>query len=236
MFSQPRFGKVYKVPVLQISYAHVQEECRSRVLKAERRITKRKQGKKVKKQTDGEEEEEEACDDDSEINLSDWDSASSKSEKRRSTNKGTSKGAGRKKTRAPKASNEQKAEARKANAPEVAKVRKTLKVLEPVVKECKGVLKSAQVTEDIKQELAAAVRMIKDSNKYKKDATNASNGGKVMQPFVHNPDHAKDLAKAIRSKAEGIRQLESVIRNMGDEGLNKLAAHAKRIQEAPNMD
>lgn len=223
--------------MLQISYAHVQEECRSRVLKAERRITKRKNDKKAKKNTDGEGEEEEACDDDSEVNLSDWESAcSSKSAKRRRNDKGTSRGAPKKKTRAPKVSNELKAEARKGNAPELAKVRKTLKLLEPVVKECKGVLKSPHVTEDIKQELEAAAKMVKEANKFKKDATAASSAGKVMQPFVHNPDVAKDLAKAIRSKAEGIRQLESVIRNMGDEGLSKLAAHAKKIQEAPNMD
>ena len=155
----------------------MQEECRTRALKAEGRITKRKQGKKAKIIPDGEEEE--ACDDDCEMVLSDWESvASSKSAKKRS--KGCSKGGnGKKKTRAPKASNEEKAEARKANGPEVAKVHKVLKALEPVVKECKGVLKSPQVTEDIKQELQAAAKMIKESNK--KDATAASAAGKVME-------------------------------------------------------
>ena len=200
------------------------------MLKAERRITKRKQGK-AKIIPDGGEEEEEACDDDCEMVLSDWESvASSKSAKKRS--KGCSKaGNGKKKTRAPKASNEEKAEARKANGPEVAKARKVLKALEPVVKECKGVVRSPQV-----QELQAAAKMIKESNKFKKDATAASAAGKAMEAFHHIPEHAKDLAKAIKSKAEGIRQLENVIKNMGDEGLSKLAAHAKKIQEAPNLD
>lgn len=207
------------------------------MLKAERRITKRKQGKKNKKKSDGEGEEEEACEDDSEVDLSDWEScASSKSTKRRSNNKGTSKGKPKKKTPAAKVTPEQKAEARKANAPEVAKVRKTLKVLEPVLKDCKSVLRSPHVTDDIKEEMAAAGRMVKDSNKFKKDATAASSAGKAMQPFQHNPDIAKDLAKAIRSKAEGIRQLESVIKNMGEEGLNKLAAHASKIQNAEDKD
>lgn len=37
-----RFGTVYKVPTLSISYEQVSEEVRTRILKAERKVTKKR--------------------------------------------------------------------------------------------------------------------------------------------------------------------------------------------------
>ena len=39
-FSVVRFGEVWRVPVIEVSYLHVEEEVRQRILQSERKITK----------------------------------------------------------------------------------------------------------------------------------------------------------------------------------------------------
>ena len=171
---------------------------------------------------------------------SDWESvASSRSERRRGGARAASpvrkSARGKAKAKAAKVSNETKAEARKANAPIVAQARKALRLLEPVVKEFKKVTRSASCTEDIKGELEAAARIVKEANKVKKDAPAYGSAGKTLADFEHDADTCKELAKAIKDKAQGILQLDDVINKMGDEGLNKLAERAHRRVNAQEV-
>ena len=164
---------------------------------------------------------------------SDWETvSSSKSQHRRGGGGGAASPKGKKsargKAKAAKVSNEAKAEARKVNAPIVAKARKALRLLEPVLKDFKKVTRSANCTDDIKGELDAASKIVKEANKVKKDAPAYGSAGKTLAEFEHEADTCKELAKAIKVKAEGILQLDDVINKMGDEGLNKLAQRAQR--------
>ena len=173
---------------------------------------------------------------------SDWETvASSKSEHRRGGGGGAArspkgKKSARGKAKAAKVSNEAKAEARKTNAPIVAKARKALRLLEPVLKDCKKVTRSPNCTDDVKGELDAAGKIVKEANKVKKDAPGYGSAGKTLPAFEHEADTCKELAKAIRDKAEGILQLDAVINKMGDEGLNKLAQRAQRRVNAEEVN
>lgn len=255
---------MWRVPIMEVSYLHVSEEVRQRILQSERKITKGSlalfffklshlfhKGTKIywcslylqtypgpkassSKKADGDQEKEENEEASVEIlDLEDWQSvASSDSDKK----KKKSRGGGTTKRKACKVSAEAKANARKENSSTVSLAKKLQKIFEPVCKDVRKALKSAACTDEFKSEAKAAQQVLKEANAVVKKHSQATSEGKTLAAMSVALSDGKELAKAVKNKAEAILQFDKVVENMGDEGLAKVAERAKARAEATDVE
>ncbi len=169
------------------------------------------------------------------LDLDDWESvASSDSHRKKSGGKGGN--AKDSKRKASKVSKEDKANAKKENSATVSLAKKLQKIFEPVCKDVRKALRSTACTDEFKEEAKAAQHVLKECNAVLKKHAQATSDGKILGALsVAWPD-GKELAKAIKSKADAILQFEKVVQNMGDEGLAKVAERAKARAEATDVE
>lgn len=170
---------------------------------------------------------------------SDWDSVCSSSDKRPARSRGGGEGKARSaksKAAKPKASAEEKKDARAANNPHIGHARKAVRLLEPIIKECKSITKSPHCGQDLKDELKAAQEIVKDANKFKNMAQEASQNGVAVDPFCYEMDTVKELQQNIKKKTDEIRNMESVLKGMDDAALQKLKKAAENRLNASDVE
>ena len=131
---------------------------------------------------------------------------------------------------------DEKKEACSANNPHIGNARKALRIMEPLIKECKSITKSAHCPQDLKDELQAAQQIVKDANKFKSAAQLANQQGKVLDPFPHDNETCKELAKNIKSKTESTRSMDEILSKMDDTGLAKLKQAAEERLAATDVE
>lgn len=168
------------------------------------------------------------------LDLEDWESvASSNSHQKKSSGRGGK--AGNSKRKASKVSPEAKANAKKENSSTVTLAKKLQKIFEPVCKEVRKALKSPACTEEFKEPAKAAQHVLKEVNAVLKKHAQVTSEGKILPPLSVGLPDGKELAKAVKTKAEAINQFHKVVENMGDEGLAKVAERAKARAEAEDV-
>lgn len=166
------------------------------------------------------------------LDLEEWQSVgSSDSEKKKK-----SRGGGTTKRKACKVSAEAKANARKENSSTVSLAKKLQKIFEPVCKDVRKALKSVACTDEFKSEAKAAQQVLKEANAVVKKHSQATSEGKTLAAMSVALSDGKELAKAVKNKAEAILQFDKVVENMGDEGLAKVAERAKARAEATDVE
>ena len=171
------------------------------------------------------------------LDLEDWQSVGS-SESDRKKSRGTcGKGAGsNQKRKASKVSAEAKATAKKENSSTVTSAKKLQKVFDPVCKEARKALRAAACTEEFKEEAKAALSVLKEVNAVVKKHAQATADGKILASLTMTLADGKELAKAVKDKAEAILQFDKCVNQMGDEGLAKVAERAKARAEAKDVE
>ena len=171
---------------------------------------------------------------------SDWESVCSSNDKRPAGSRGGGDGKARsaksKKAAKPKATAEEKKDARAANNPQIGHARKALRLLEPVIKECKSITKSPHCGDDLKEELKAAQQIVKDANKFKVSAQEASQNGVTVNAFPYETNTMKELLKNIKNKTDSIRNMESVLKGMDDAQLAKFKQAAETRLNASDVE
>lgn len=227
------FGYVYRVPILEVSYSKIEEEVRTRLLEAERKMGKRKAAKKTAKGDETEEKE-----DPEQIDFKDWQSIDSSSEDECRKQKGKPRGGAKAKatTKESKVSKEEQAEAKKANNEILGAARKGLRLLEPVLKEAKKACKSANCTDDLKQETDAVSNVVKECKFITQKHQQASKDGVPLKALSLEMDQIKELAKMVKGKAEATNKFASCLSALGDDGLQQLAEAAKRRSTASDVE
>ena len=227
------FGFVYRVPILEVSYSKIEEEVRSRLLEAERKVGKRKMSKKAV--PEGETEE---IEDPEQIDFKDWQSIDSSSEDGSRKQKGKPRGGAKAKatSKKSKVSKEEQAAAKKANNEILGAARKGLRLLEPVLKEAKKACKSANCTDDLKQETDAVSNVVKECKFITQKHQQASKDGLALKDLSLKMDQIKELAKMVKGKAEATNNFASCLSALGDDGLQQLAEAAKRRSNASDVE
>ena len=172
------------------------------------------------------------------VDLEDWQSVGSSDEDRRKKSGGKcGKGAGsNQKRKASKVSAEAKATAKKENSSTVTLAKKLQKVFDPVCKEARKALRAAACTEEFKDEAKAALSVLKECNAVVKKHAQATAEGKILASLTMTLADGKELAKAVKDKAEAILQFDKCVNQMGDEGLAKVAERAKARAEAKDVE
>eukprot|EP00438_Fugacium_kawagutii_P012824 Skav200477 [mRNA] locus=scaffold5182:225944:227719:+ [translate_table: standard] len=236
------FGYVYRVPVLEIGYEHVEEEVRSRILEATKKMAK---GKRKSEAIEGEDEEEDLFgSEENQERLKDWESIDSSDEgkaKKGSTGSraASSKAAGKAKAKAKaraKCSQEEKDAARKANGSIVAAARRGVRLLETANKEAKKATKFIHCPDDLKEEASALAAILKECKQVVNNHAKSTAEGKILDELSMDCDAMKELAKSVKSKADSTCAMAKTLHSMDDAALEKLAEAAKRSREAKNVD
>ena len=222
------FGYVYRVPILEVKHSKIEEEVRTRLLEAERRIGKRKATKKAAKEDESDEE----------IDVKEWQSIDSSSDDEGRKHKGKSRGGAKAKaaSKKSKVSKEEQAQAKKANNEILGAARKGLRLLEPVLKEAKKACKSANCTQDLKDESDAIASVVKECNNITQKHQQASKDGVTLKASSLEMPQIKELAKAVKAKAEATNNFASCLSALGDDGLIQLAEAAKRRSQASDVE
>ena len=222
------FGYVYRVPILEVKHSKIEEEVRTRLLEAERRIGKRKATKKAAKEDESDEE----------IDVKEWQSIDSSSDDEGRKHKGKSRGGAKAKaaSKKSKVSKEEQAQAKKANNEILGAARKGLRLLEPVLKEAKKACKSANCTQDLKDESDAIASVVKECNNITQKHQQASKDGVTLKALSLEMPQIKELAKAVKAKAEATNNFASCLSALGDDGLIQLAEAAKRRSQASDVE
>eukprot|EP00438_Fugacium_kawagutii_P015984 Skav227121 [mRNA] locus=scaffold199:527750:531500:- [translate_table: standard] len=237
-----QFGYVYRVPVLEIGYEHVEEEVRSRILEATKKMAK---GKRKSEAIEGEDEEEDLFgSEENQERLKDWESIDSSDEgkaKKGSTGSraASSKAAGKAKAKAKaraKCSQEEKDAARKANGSIVAAARRGVRLLETANKEAKKATKFIHCPDDLKEEASALAAILKECKQVVNNHAKSTAEGKILDELSMDCDAMKELAKSVKSKADSTCAMAKTLHSMDDAALEKLAEAAKRSREAKNVD
>ena len=222
------FGYVYRVPILEVKHSKIEEEVRTRLLEAERRIGKRKATKKAAKEDESDEE----------IDVKEWQSIDSSSDDEGRKHKGKSRGGAKAKaaSKKSKVSKEEQAQAKKANNEILGAARKGLRLLEPVLKEAKKACKSANCTQDLKDESDAIASVVKECKNITQKHQQASKDGVTLKALSLEMPQIKELAKAVKAKAEATNNFASCLSALGDDGLIQLAEAAKRRSQASDVE
>ena len=222
------FGYVYRVPILEVKHSKIEEEVRTRLLEAERRIGKRKATKKAAKEDESDEE----------IDVKEWQSIDSSSDDEGRKHKGKSRGGAKAKaaSKKSKVSKEEQAQAKKANNEILGAARKGLRLLEPVLKEAKKACKSANCTQDLKDESDAIASVVKECKNITQKHQQASKDGVTLKASSLEMPQIKELAKAVKAKAEATNNFASCLSALGDDGLIQLAEAAKRRSQASDVE
>ena len=222
------FGYVYRVPILEVKHSKIEEEVRTRLLEAERRIGKRKATKKAAKEDESDEE----------IDVKEWQSIDSSSDDEGRKHKGKSRGGTKAKaaSKKSKVSKEEQAQAKKANNEILGAARKGLRLLEPVLKEAKKACKSANCTQDLKDESDAIASVVKECKNITQKHQQASKDGVTLKALSLEMPQIKELAKAVKAKAEATNNFASCLSALGDDGLIQLAEAAKRRSQASDVE
>eukprot|EP00435_Cladocopium_sp_Y103_P036089 s1265_g9.t1 len=211
------FGWVYRVPILEVSYSKIEEEA----------------AKKAGKEDETEEKEA-----DEEIDVKEWQSIDSSSDDEGCKHKGKPRGGAKAKaaSKKSKVSKEQQAEAKKANNEILGAARKGLRLLEPVLKEAKKACKSANCTQDLKDESDAIASVVKECKSITQKHQQASKDGVTLKALSLQMPQIKELAKAVKAKAEATNNFASCLSALGDDGLIQLAEAAKRRSQASDVE
>ena len=169
---------------------------------------------------------------------SDWDSISSSGEQPARRGGGSKAKPSKSKAAKPKVkvTAEEKKEARTANNPHIGNARKALRLLEPVIKDCKSILKCPSCPEDLKEELQAAQQIVKDATKFKSAAQAAGQQGKVLDPWTYENETCKELAKNIKSKTESTRSMDQLLSKMDETALANLKKAAEERLSATDVE
>ncbi|CAK9089153.1 unnamed protein product [Durusdinium trenchii] len=219
------FGYVYKVPILQTGFTHLEEDVRSRVLQAERKIP----SKRAKSKTGDQEQENQENEDPDEIDehdFKDWESISSSGSEKADKNKKRSGKGKAPKRKENHVSKEAKAEARKENSKVLGLCRKAVRLLEPLVKDGKKASKSEYGSAHLKQEYDAASQILKSSQKLIIEGPQATANGKILE-YQYDDSTIKELHKSLKQRVESTKQVEMFLTKMDDSALEKFAKAAQ---------
>lgn len=188
--------------------------------------------KKSKTKNQDEAEEEDAEAEDEEDPFDDLVSVSSEDSKGKS--KGRSSGS---KRSAPKVKVDQatKDEARKNNNPILGICKKAVRLLDPAVKEGSKASRSKYCSEELKEEHAAAKKLLKEANGLLKKGPEHTKMGKKISDFSMPLEGVKELAKKITEKAKGVNNLASTLSKVDEESLKKVKEAVSRQEEAPDV-
>ena len=133
-------------------------------------------------------------------------------------------------------SKEEKDELRKWNNPIVGMCRRVVRQLEPLVKECRRATKSQYGSEALKDEAAAAGKLLKEANGIIKKSGDANTEGIKLPEFSIDMDGLKDLCKSLKSKCTSISQVDVVLQGMDDQSLVKLKEVVTKRAEAKDVE
>lgn len=230
------------MPVLEIGYERVEEEVRSRILEATKKMAK---GKRKSEAVEGGDEEDDLFgSEENQERLKDWESIESSDEgkpKKGSTRSApaNSKAAGKSKAKAKaksKCSPEDKEAARKANGSILSAARRGVRLLETANKEAKKATRFIHCPDDLKEEATALAAILKECKHVVNNHAKSTAEGKILDELSMDSDGMKELAKSVKTKADATCQMARTLHSMDDAALEKLAEAAKRSREAKNVD
>lgn len=220
--------------MLEIGHEHVEEEVKTRILEATKKITGKRKADSKKAEDDDDEDlfgEPENLE-----RLKDWESIDSSDEAKPKKANGGSRAASSKKAAKSKTKAEDKEAAKKANTVILGMARKGLRHLEPASKEAKKAVKCIHCPDDLKEEATALGQILKECKYAVNHHAKATADGKILNDLTMDVDGMKELATNVKSKADSVCAVAKTLSNMDDAALAKLQEAAKRTLEAKNVD
>ena len=232
---QPRFGDVYRVPVLSIDMEHISETVKTKIMEATKKVKVNK--KEAKKAKEGEEEE---SDDDLASMADDcYEILDSDEERQKVVHVMEKNGKPKSSAKACSIDPAVKKETVKKNNEISRTVKKINTLISDALKKAQKAHKSLRCTDQLKQAFEGSKKIQRECTKVLNKLAESNKMGKTLS-FSHELETVKELKTQLPKSAKAVEQLDEIAQGMNEEEMENafdlVRKSKKREATALNVD